>query len=95
MRSGSPLSRAITISEAQFELSHQVVAFLISGELRGFAEQELALAKQSAKPVVPILMGQASDLPQPFEQVQAMHLRAEKDCGTCGGSICKSQGFDL
>ena len=59
----------------------QVVAFLVSGELRGFAEQELALAQQGAKSVVPILVGQASGLPQPFEQVQAMHMRSEKDVG--------------
>src|SRR4051794_13930472 len=59
----------------------QVVAFLVSGELRGFAEQELALAQQSDKSVVPILVGSASDLPQPFEQFQALHMRSEKDVG--------------
>ena len=59
----------------------QVVAFLISGELRGFAERELALAQQSAKSVVPILVGQESDLPPPFEQAQAMHMRSERDVG--------------
>jgi prokaryotic YEATS domain/TIR domain len=59
----------------------QVVAFLVSGELRGFAEQELALARQSAKSVVPILVGTASHVPQPFEQLQAMHMRSENDVG--------------
>ncbi len=59
----------------------QVVAFLVSGELRGFAEQELALAKRSGKPVVPILVGEKSDLPRPFEQAQAPHMHSEKDVG--------------
>ena len=59
----------------------QVVAFLVSGELRGFAEQELAFAQKSGKSVVPILVGQASDLPQALAQVQSMHMRSEKDVG--------------
>ena len=59
----------------------QVVAFLVSGELRGFAERELELAQKSAKPVVPILVGRASELPQPFEQAQPMHMRSESDVG--------------
>jgi hypothetical protein len=59
----------------------QVVAFLVSGELRGFAEQELAFAKQGDKSVVPILVGEASNIPQPFERVQAMHMRSERDVG--------------
>lgn len=59
----------------------QVVVFLVSGELRGFAEQELAVARQGPKSVVPILVGQAFDLPHPFYQVQAMHMRSEKDVG--------------
>jgi hypothetical protein len=59
----------------------QVVAFLVSGELRGFAEQELAFAKQGDKSVVPILVGEASNVPPPFEQVQAMHMRSQSDVG--------------
>jgi TIR domain len=59
----------------------QVVAFLVSGELRGFAEQELAFAKQGNKSVVPILVGEASNVPQAFEQVQAMHMRSQRDVG--------------
>lgn len=59
----------------------QVVAFLVSDELRGFAEQELALAQQSGKSVVPILVGKASYPPPPFDQVSAMHMRSDRDVG--------------
>jgi hypothetical protein len=59
----------------------QVVAFLVSGELRGFAEQELALAQQGGKPVVPILVGNASQPPEPLAGMASMHLRSPNDAG--------------
>jgi hypothetical protein len=58
-----------------------VVAFLVSGELRGFAEQELALAQQGGKPVVPILVGNASQPPEALAGMAAMHLRSPNDTG--------------
>ncbi len=59
----------------------QVVAFLVSGELRGFAERELALAQQGGKLVVPILVAQGYELPEPFQQFQAVSMKSEKDVG--------------
>jgi hypothetical protein len=58
-----------------------VVAFLVSGELRGFAEQELALAQQGGKPVVPILVGNTSQPPEALAGMAAMHLRSPNDAG--------------
>ena len=59
----------------------QVVAFLVSGELRSFAEQELALAQQAGKAVVPILVASASQPPEPLGGMGLMQLRPPGDAG--------------
>lgn len=56
-----------------------VVAFLVYGELRSFAEQELSIAERSDKEIVPVSLRTGSELPRPLANRQALSLSSFDD----------------
>jgi hypothetical protein len=74
---GSSLTTAINESLTRCDL----VAFVTSGELRGFAEVELDEARQRRKAYVPILVGRKASLPPQFagEKTQAVQMWTPAD----------------
>jgi len=68
-----------------------LVAFMTSGELRGFAEIELEQTRRLEKPYVPILVGRQSSLPSEFEgkepAVAPVHMYSRSDSGVVADKI--------
>lgn len=63
-----------------------VLAVVTHGDLRGWAEEEVAQALQRGKPVVPILVGDATP-PPALADFKAVRLGSEKDLDSVGDAI--------
>jgi pYEATS domain-containing protein involved in immunity/TIR domain-containing protein len=59
-----------------------LVAFVTSGELRGFAEEELAQARANKKKIVPILLGSSTKPPSEFSEVETVQLESAEQIGS-------------
>jgi hypothetical protein len=58
-----------------------------SGELRGFAELALAHASLQHKPIVPVLVGDASEPPKQFQDLQYVRLKSREQASAIGDLI--------
>jgi hypothetical protein len=81
--SDAPLAEAIRAAVTESDL----VAVVISGEIRGFAQQELELARERQKAITPILLGRNTEPPSELESVQCLRVDTEDQIASVADAL--------
>jgi hypothetical protein len=64
-----------------------VVVIVVSGPLRSFAEHELQMAQQREKVIVPILLGQGTELPAQLKGVESLKALTSAQAGSIADAL--------